>query len=134
MRAILAMSLGVTLAAQAPAADLGPMDRQQLERLAQRMDHAWTAGDANANAQLFAADATARFGDDPLGDGREAIRQQFEGFVKDRPAGLRHVTKLERLEPLANDLALWDAEVRVERQQADRRTLGSSQWLCRNLF
>jgi uncharacterized protein (TIGR02246 family) len=121
MHRFMAMGIAFTLAAQASAAEVGPTDRQQLLQLAQRMDRAWTAGDANANARLFVADATARFGTDPLGEGREAIRQQFEGFFKDRPAGLRHVTSVERIERIAPDFAMWDAEVRVERQRADGR-------------
>jgi uncharacterized protein (TIGR02246 family) len=115
----MAMAIALSVAAPASAAEVDPADHQQLLQLAQRMDRAWSARDANANAQLFAADATARFGDDPLGDGREAIRQQFEGFFKDRPAGLRHVTRIERVKQLDQDLAIWDAEVRVERQQAN---------------
>ena len=81
------------------------------------MDHAWTLADADANADLFAADATARFGDDPLGAGREAIRRQFQLFFKDRPSGLRHVTRIERMEQLGPNHIMWDAEVRVERKQ-----------------
>lgn len=121
MRLFLPMAVAVSMAAQAPAAELAPADRQQLIQLAQRMDNAWTAGDADANAQLFAVDATARLGDDPLGEGRQAIVDQFQGFFKDRPAGLRHVTLVERIEQLADALAMWDAEVRVDRQQADGR-------------
>lgn len=119
MRRFIAMATVVCAAAQASAADVGPEDRRQLLRLAQHMDRAWTAGDAKGNAHLFAVDATARFGDEPLGEGRHAISQQFAGFFKDRPAGLRHVTRIERVEQLSHDLAMWDAEVRVERQQAN---------------
>lgn len=118
MQSLLAMAFALNMASLAPAAELAPADRQHLLQLAQDMDDAWTSGDANANAQLFADDATARFGEDPLGDGKGAIRRQFEGFFRDRPAGLRHVTKIERIERLTSDLAMWDAEVRVERQQA----------------
>lgn len=121
MRIFVGMALAFSLAAQAAAAEPTSADNQQLLQLALRMDQAWTAGDADANAQLFAVNATARFGDDPLGDGREAIRKQFEGFFTDRPQGLRHVTKIERIERLAEDLAIWDAEVRVERLQADKQ-------------
>ena len=87
-------------------------------QLAERIDRAWTAGDASANAELFAPNATARFGDDPLGEGRDAIRNHFRGFFKDRPPGLMHVTAIERVEQLAPSLATWDAEIRVERQQS----------------
>lgn len=111
-------SLALIVAMPAQAAQPSPADRQKLLQLADRMDAAWTAADADGNAELFAPQATARFGDDPLGDGRDAIRAQFRGFFKDRPAGLRHVTKIERIEQLNPDLALWDAEVRVERKQA----------------
>lgn len=107
------------LATAASAAEPAAADQRALARLAQRMDEAWTAGDANANAELFATDATARFGGDPIGQGRNAIRAQFLGFFKDRPAGLRHVTRIEQMEKLAPNLVQWDAEVRVERQQAD---------------
>lgn len=120
-RPFLGLLIALGSAAQAPAAELTNSDREQLLQLAQRMDHAWTAGDANANAHLFAPDATARFGGDPLGEGRQAILGQFAGFFKDRPSGLRHVTNIERTEQLADDLAMWDAEVRVERRQADGR-------------
>jgi uncharacterized protein (TIGR02246 family) len=85
------------------------------------MDQAWTAGDADANANLFASDATARFGEDPLGRGREAIRAQFQSFFKGRPIGLRHVTRVDYIEQIGPDLALWNAEVRVERQAATGR-------------
>lgn len=117
MRYFVATLLAIGMAAQATAAELSVADNHELLQLAQRMDHAWTAGDSNANAQLFATDATARFGDETLGQGRDAIRNQFEGFFRDRPAGLRHVTKIERVEQLSPDLAIWDAEVRVERHQ-----------------
>ncbi|HYC95891.1 MAG TPA: SgcJ/EcaC family oxidoreductase [Sphingomicrobium sp.] len=120
-RPFLVLVIALGSATQAPAAELTNSDRQQPLQLAKRMDHAWTAGDANSNAQLFAPDATARFGDDPLGEGREAILIQFAGFFKDRPAGLRHVTNIERAERLTGDLAMWDAEVRVKRRQADGR-------------
>ena len=108
----------VLLASPAAASEPSSADGQAIVQLAERMDAAWTVGDAEANAILFASDATARFGNDPLGEGREAIRRQFQGFFEDRPAGLRHVTKIERVEQLAPNLALWDAEVRVERRQA----------------
>jgi len=118
---IRALTFGASLLLAAPAlsAEPTPADRGALLQLAERMDRSWTAADVEANADLFANDASARFDADPLGVGREAIRRQFELFFKDRPAGLRHVTNIERIELLAPDLALWDAEVRVERQQAN---------------
>lgn len=121
MRCMLAIAGLITLATPSLAAEPAAADRRQLLQLAERMDQAWTAGDAAANAQLFDAEATARFGEDPLGEGREAIRRQFDGFFAGRPAGLRHVTRIERIEQLASDLAQWDAEVRVERRAADGR-------------
>jgi uncharacterized protein (TIGR02246 family) len=114
------LALSATLVVVTPAFSAEPSrdDRAALLQLAQRMDRAWTVADADANAELFASGATARFDADPLGQGREAIRQQFQAFFKDRPSGLRHVTAIERVELLASDLALWDAEVRVARRQA----------------
>lgn len=112
-------AIGVAIAVTTPAhaAEPAPADRAALQQLADRMDDAWTVADADANADLFAIDATARFADDPVGAGREAIRRQFQSFFKDRPAGLRHVTKIERMEQLGPNLVMWDAEVRVERMQ-----------------
>jgi uncharacterized protein (TIGR02246 family) len=114
------LALAITLLFATPALSAEPSsdDRAELLQLADRMDQAWTAADADANAELFASDATARFGADPEGRGRDAIRNQFRSFFKDRPTGLRHVTTIERVELVASDLALWDAEVRVERRQA----------------
>lgn len=119
MTQFLLVSFALAAAAPVPAAEPATADRQELLQLARQMDEAWTDRDATANAALFAQDATARFEDEPLGEGREAIRQQFAGFFNDRPAGLRHVTMIERIEPLSADHALWDAEVRVERRGAD---------------
>lgn len=117
MRA-LALVAATALMAPVHAIEPEPADRLALFRLAERMDRAWTEADANANAELFDENATARIGNDPLGEGREAIRQQFRTFFKDRPAGLRHVTTIERIDQLSRDIAIWDAEVRVERQGA----------------
>lgn len=91
-------------------------DTQALNHLAARMDEAWTGADPEANANLFVPDATARFGDEPLEQGRDAIRRQFESFFKDRPPGLRHVTRIERIERVGSSHALWDALVLVERK------------------
>lgn len=117
---IASLVIGATMAFAVPTPPSGPsaVDRRSIQQIAERMDRAWTAGDADANASLFAADATARFGDDPLGAGRDSIRGQFHSFFQGRPSDLRHVTNIERIELLAPNLALWDAEVRVERQQA----------------
>lgn len=114
-----AMTLCAALFLAVPALAAKPStgDQIALLQLAERMDHAWTAADSDANARLFALDATARFDTDPLGQGREAIRSQFKAFFEGRPAGLRHVTRIERIDLLAPDLAMWDAEVRVEREQ-----------------
>ena len=117
MRSLAFVAFAISVASVAFAAEPAPADRQQLMQLAEQMDHAWTAGDAEANAQLFAVDATARFGNDRLASGREEILAQFQSFFNDRPQGLRHVTKIERVERLNHELAMWDAEVRVEGQR-----------------
>ena len=105
------------LATPAFAAAPQPADQAALEQLARQMDDAWGAADVNANAAVFSEKATARFGEEPLVEGRNAIREQLRSFFKDRPTGLRHVTKIERIDQISPDLATWDAEVRVERQQ-----------------
>lgn len=117
MRSLAFLAFAISFASEAYAAEPAPADRQQLMQLAEQMDHAWTAGYAEANAQLFAVDATARFGNDRLASGREEILAQFQSFFNDRPQGLRHVTKIERVERLNHELAMWDAEVRVEGQR-----------------
>ena len=111
--------LAVAFASVVPAdsSELAPADRHALLELASRMDSAWTAADAEANAELFTRDATARFGEDPLGQGRDEIRAQFKSFFKERPSGLRHLTTIERIEPIDRDRVLWDAEIRVEAKQ-----------------
>ena len=83
------------------------------------MDREWNAANAEASAALFATGATARFGEDPLAEGRDAIRVQFQSFFKDRPPGLRHLTRVERIEQIGTDQMLWDAEVRIDREQPD---------------
>lgn len=115
------MIVALLLSVAMPALSAPPPSETQiaLRELAADMDNAWTAGDVDANAELFAEDATGRFGEDPLGEGREAIRAQFREFFTGRPAGLRHVTYIERIDSLTSELAQWDAEVRVERQGAD---------------
>lgn len=113
----LAIAAALVAAAPANAADPSAADRHALLELAGRMDAEWTAANADASASLFAPDATARFGDDPLADGREAIRTQFRSFFADRPAGLRHLTRIDRVEQIGPDHALWDAEVLVDRRQ-----------------
>ena len=115
------LAIAAALACSPPAYSAAPSqsDWLALEELASRMDREWTRADADASARLFAPNASARFGEDPLADGRDAIRAQFREFFKDRPPALRHVTKIERIEEINADHALWDAEVRVEREQAD---------------
>jgi uncharacterized protein (TIGR02246 family) len=116
---VVAIGTALIFAAPTHAAAPSSVDQRALCQLASRMDQAWTAADATANADLFAVNATARFGDELLGEGRDAIRDQFRTFFQDRPGGLRHVTKIERVEQLATNLAMWDAEVRVEQRQAN---------------
>ena len=119
MRTIFACAVALVAATAAQGAEPSPRDRQALVALAAQMDQRWNQADADASAALFAADASARFGEDPLAQGREAIRAQFRSFFKDRPTGLRHVTSIERIEQFDANHALWDAEVRVDRRQAD---------------
>ncbi|HEV2569681.1 YybH family protein [Sphingomonas sp.] len=109
--------VALAMAQLARAAEPSAVDRAALLALADKMDRAWTAADVNENSALFSADATARFGNDPLGEGREAIQDQFRTFFADRPPNLRHVTRIDHIELLSPDLAMWDAEVSVEQRQ-----------------
>lgn len=115
-RIVAALTLAVASAAH--SADAAATDREALGQLAAQMDREWNEADADASAALFAVNASARFGEDPLSQGREAIRAQFRSFFKDRPSGLRHVTRIERIEQIDANHALWDAEVRVDRRQS----------------
>ncbi len=124
----LAIIFVLTFCAPTLAAEPQTAERLAQEQLARKVDEAWTAGDVDANAALFTADATGRLGDDPLGEGREALRAQFRSFFKDRPAGLRHVTNIERIDQLTPDLAMWDAKVSIERLQP------SGSWSVANGF
>lgn len=81
-------------------------DRASLEQFAHQIDDAWTAADVEADTAVFSPDATARFADDPPDEGWGAIRGQFRSFFKDRPIGLRHVTKIERIDQISPDLAM----------------------------
>jgi uncharacterized protein (TIGR02246 family) len=119
MAGVLLAAFSTAATSPASAAEPNAADRAALLALAESMDRAWTAADVEANATLFTPDATARFGTEPLGRSRAAIRAQFQSFFAGRPPNLRHVTRIERLEQLAPDLALWDAEVRVEQRQQD---------------
>lgn len=120
MRATLAVTLAAlmsfTAALAAPPSD---SDRRQLEDLAHEADTVWDRGDATALAGLYTADATLVMAPREPVDGREAIRVYFEQSFAKRPANLRHVTVVRRIEMLAPDVAFVDTDVRLERRADD---------------
>lgn len=119
-RATLAVTLAAlmsfTAAIAAPPSDT---DRQHLEELAHAADTAWDVGDAAALSNLYLPDATLVMAPREPVDGREAIRAYFEQSFAKRPANLRHVTVVRRIEMLAPDVAFVDTDVRLERRADD---------------
>lgn len=115
--AMLAATLVATSAIAAPpdAADFAAM-----KKLARLNDAAWDAGDANAISTGYVADGTLRLSDAPEAfEGREAVRGYVVQSFAKRPAGFRHITKLDRVDMLTPDLAFTDASVRVEKSNPD---------------
>jgi uncharacterized protein (TIGR02246 family) len=109
----------LAFAAPAPAAPPSQADAQALRQLAAENDAAWTAKEALTIAGQYAADGSVRVGHDagPV-SGRAALHAFFEaGFAKRQP-GFRHVSQVDHIEMVADDTALADARVRVERVNA----------------
>lgn len=112
----LAALMSFTAALAAPPSDT---DRRHLENLAREADSAWDVGDAATLSGLYTTDATLVMAPREPVDGREAIRVYFEQSFAKRPANLRHVTAVRRIEMLAPDVAFVDTDVRLERRADD---------------
>lgn len=107
--------------AEAGAAPPAPADRAALETLAARNDAAWTAADAAAIAADYSADGTLRLaGMTEALAGHGAVRGYFERAFAARPAGFRHITRLEKIDLVTPDIAFADARVRVEQLKDGR--------------
>jgi ketosteroid isomerase-like protein len=108
--ATFALSLGAASAALASAPT--PQQRAELVAVAAAGDAAYNAGEAAALAALYTEDGTARLGYEmkPI-----AGRAALQGFLKQAIApNARHVTALDHIEMVSDNVALADARVTIE--------------------
>jgi uncharacterized protein (TIGR02246 family) len=117
---LMALALGGGAMAAPPAAS----DRAALERLAAANDAAWTAKDWAAITGQYVESGTLRVAPTaPIEVGRNSISRFFRASFERRPAGFRHVTRIDHIEMVAPDVAVADGYVRVERADAGGWTL-----------
>ena len=107
------------LAAPALAEVPSPAEQAALKALAAAADAAWNAKDVERMTAAYTDNGSLRLGGTPAIEGREAIRAQFRSAFAARQGTLRHITSVDRAELIRPDLALSDAGVRIEQQQAD---------------
>jgi uncharacterized protein (TIGR02246 family) len=113
-----ATALGVSAAVI--AAPPGKTDIGEMQRLADSNDAAWNLGDATAISGNYAAEGSLRLSDAAeVFQGREAVRSYFAKSFAGRPAGFRHVTRLDHIDMITPDVAFTDAHVRVEKSNPD---------------
>lgn len=114
-KTMLSVALALSGAAAA-AAPPGASDREALERLAAANDAAWTAKDWAAITGQYVESGTLRVAPTaPIQIGRDMIARFFQTSFERRPAGFRHVTRIDNIEMVAPDVAVADGHVRVER-------------------
>ncbi len=110
---LVALALSGAAAAAAPPS---PADRAELERLAAANDSAWTVKDWASITGQYVESGTLRVAPTaPIQIGRDSIARFFRTSFERRPAGFRHVTRIDNIEMIAPDMALADGHVRVER-------------------
>ena len=110
---MMALALGGGAAAAAPPL---PADRAALERLAADNDSAWTARDWLRSPANMPSRGTLRVAPTgPIQIGRAAIERFFKTSFERRPAGFRHVTRIDNIEMVSPEMAVADGYVRVER-------------------
>lgn len=120
MRTHLALAAIALLATGAHAMPPSPTDLSALEALAAANDLAWNAADATAISRQYTTDSSLRLSPmDSALIGREAVRTYFARVFGQRPPGMRHISRLERVEMIAPDLAFADVHVRVEQREGD---------------
>lgn len=117
-RCISILMLGI--ASPALAAPVSDVDRRALEQLAAANDAAWNAKDVQTMAGQYAADGSVRVSPQaPVVSGLAPVSKFFgEAFAR-RQGSFRHITALDHIEAVTADMALADAGVRVEKQEAD---------------
>lgn len=106
-------------AAPAFAQPPSPADQAALKALATEADAAWNAGNAARMTAAYADNGSLRLGNAPAIEGQAAIRAQFDTAFAARRGTMRHVTSVDRIELIRPDLAVSDAAVSIEQQQAD---------------
>lgn len=95
-------------------------DRRALEQLAADNDAAWGAKDvATISSQYVEAGSVRVSPQAQVIEGREPVISFFDGAFAGRQGVHRHITHLDHIELIAPDMALADAAVRVERQEAN---------------
>lgn len=119
--------LAVAFASWGTAASAAPpsvSDRAALERLAADNDAAWTAKDWARITGQYVESGTLRVAPTaPIEIGRAAIGRFFQASFERRPAGFRHVTRIDNIDMVTPNLAIADGYVRVERAEAGEWTL-----------
>ncbi|HYG27146.1 MAG TPA: nuclear transport factor 2 family protein [Caulobacteraceae bacterium] len=117
---MLILAAAACVATPALAAPPAANEAARLRAIAEAVDEAWNAGDADRIADLYAAEGDLW----PPGaagpvDGREAVRQHFKRAFAARRDAVRHVSEVRRLDKLTPDIVLADVSVRLEERQAD---------------
>jgi ketosteroid isomerase-like protein len=113
-------ALMLAFASAAQAAPLAEADRKALEKLAAANDAAWNAKDVSTMSGQYADDGTVRVSPaSPVIAGKGPVAIFFGEAFGRRQGTYRHITSLDHIEAVAPDMALADASVRVEQQQAD---------------
>lgn len=119
---VIGLSLAFGASQFAMAAPVSTTDRQALERLAAANDAAWGAKDVKTISAQYTAEGSVRVSPrSPVVSGQEPVKTFFSQAFARRQGTHRHITTLDHIELVAPDMALADASVRVEQQQADGR-------------
>lgn len=118
MRRLLLAALAASFVPTASATPPSDAERAALETLAAELDTVWDAGDAAAVTRFYTDDGTLRLDSRLIEQGHASIRRYFEETMARRPAGARHVTRVENIDMLTPDLAMVDTHARIEREQA----------------
>ena len=113
-------ALLIGLPSPVSAAPVSDVDRIALEHLAAANDAAWNAKDVQTMAGQYMADGSVRVSPQaPVVSGRAPVSKFFgEAFAR-RQGTFRHITTLDHIEAVTSDMALADAGVRVEKQEAN---------------
>lgn len=86
--------------------------------LLKQSDLAWDAMNGRAMASLFTDDGSFRMPGMSAIQGRKALQAMFSDSFADRPAGLRHITRVQYSEQLGPASVLTDADVSIEKRDA----------------